>query len=204
MVGAFKRNAVERYLQEGLLAIIPLYSADARAEVLTLEGRYHEPRSITWLLEKIASRYFLDLVALRRHCGALLELKHHISLPLNDNLVLLPVKVRQIILPGETTVGFIGMQQIKTIEALKAADHAPWLSRVVFKNGQQLKTLNTETTLNQRLKHGELVRQDFLRQRERLALFSGLSRESLAAQLPACDCVLLDLFIQAFGLPSIK
>jgi len=102
MTAVFKRSDVETYLQEGLLAINPIYSADARAEVLTLEGHYHEPRSVTWLLEKIASNYFLDLdfldlVSLRRHCGFLLKIKHHISLPLNDNLVLLPAKVRQII-----------------------------------------------------------------------------------------------------------
>jgi hypothetical protein len=204
MTAVFKRSDVETYLQEGLLAINPIYSAEARAEVLTLEGHYHEPRSVTWLLEKIASNYFLDLVSLRRHCGFLLKIKHHISLPLNDNLVLLPAKVRQIILPGETTVGFVCMQQINRIEKLDSAVHAPWLSRVIFRNGQQLKTLNTESTLNQRLQHGELVRQDFLRHRERRVLFSGLKREALVAQLPACECVLLDLFIKAFDLPPIK
>ena len=186
------------------MAIIPVYSADARAEVLTLEGLYHEPRSVTWLLEKIASNYFLDLVSLRRHCGLLLDLKHHIALPLNDNLVLLPAKVRQIILPGETTVGFICMQQIRAIEALKGADHTPWLSRVIFNNGQQIKTLNTRKTLNERLKDGELVRQDFLRLRERRVLFTGLKRENLVAQLPACECLLLDLFVKAFDLPPLK
>lgn len=186
------------------MAILPIYSADARAEVLTLEGHYHEPRSVTWLLEKLASNYFLDLVSLRRHCGLLLGLKHHISLPLNDNLVLLPAKVRQIVLPGETTVGFLCMQQIRTVEALKSAEHAPWLSRVIFNNGQQLKTLNTRKTLNERLKDGELVRQDYLRIRERRVLFTGLKRENLVAQLPACECLLLDTFIKFFDLPPIK
>lgn len=191
---------IEKYLQEELLALLPLYRDGAgETVVFTLQGRHQDPRGVPWLVEKLASYYSLNLLELRRRCGRLLNLRHHISLPLSESLVLLPVKMRQSAELGETTTGFINLQQI--LQILPPEEKAfAWLSRIQFKCGLQLKTLNTPETLRDRLRQGEVVRKDFLQRRSRGIAFAGLSRQALLEQLPNCDCVLKDFFIDLFGL----
>ena len=182
------------------MALLPRYRDGVGETVIyTSEGRYLDPRGVPWLVERLASYYSLNLLELRRRCGRLLNLRHHISLPLSESLVLLPVKMRQSAELGETTTGFINLQQI--LQILPPEEKAfAWLSRIQFKCGLQLKTLNTPETLRDRLRQGEVVRKDFLQRRSRGIAFAGLSRQALLEQLPNCDCVLKDIFIDLFGL----
>ncbi len=195
-----KGKDIEKYIQEELLALLPRYRDGVGETVIyTSEGRYLDPRGVPWLVERLASYYSLNLLELRRRCGRLLNLRHHISLPLSESLVLLPVKMRQSAELGETTTGFINLQQI--LQILPPEEKAfAWLSRIQFKCGLQLKTLNTPETLRDRLRQGEVVRKDFLQRRSRGIAFAGLSRQALLEQLPNCDCVLKDIFIDLFGL----
>ncbi len=195
-----KGKDIEKYIQEELLALLPRYRDGVGETVIyTSEGRYLDPRGVPWLVERLASYYSLNLLELRRRCGRLLNLRHHISLPLSESLVLLPVKMRQSAELGETTTGFINLQQI--LQILPPEEKAfAWLSRIQFKCGLQLKTLNTPETLRDRLRQGEVVRKDFLQRRSRGIAFAGLSRQALLEQLPNCDCVLKDFFIDLFGL----
>lgn len=208
-----KNSDIEQYLREELLALLPHYrDGFSGTLIFTLKDRHQDPRGVPWLVEKLASYYSLDLLELRRRCGEILGLKHHISLPLSENLVLLPVKARQFALPGETATGYINLLQVERIlppPAKHAAapppkgaaeEKAPWLSRVLFKCGLTLKTLNTPETLKERLRQGEAVREDFLRRRSQGITFAGLSRKALLEQLPGCDCLLKDIFIEIFGL----
>lgn len=195
-----KGKDIEKYIQEELLALLPRYRDGVGETVIyTSEGRYLDPRGVPWLVERLASYYSLNLLELRRRCGRLLNLRHHISLPLSESLVLLPVKMRQSAELGETTTGFINLQQI--LQILPPEEKAfAWLSRIQFKCGLQLKTLNTPETLRDRLRQGEVVRKDFLQRRSRGTAFAGLSRQALLEQLPNCECILKDLFIEMFGL----
>lgn len=201
MIGEAKRCSVEQYLQEGLLALVPVYgdSGDTSA-VLTLAGWHKESRVVSWLVGRIAVSYSLDLITLRRRCGRLLNLKRHMALAINENLVLLPAQVRQARMPGEATIGYLCMLQVKEVLPLPAEKDSPWLSKVIFKNGHELKTLNTAERLQQRLRQGEMVRADHLKRQGQGLCFSGLKREALAEQLPNCDCLLRELFMERFGL----
>ncbi len=196
-----KGEDIEQYIQEGLLALLPRYREGAgETLVYTTGGRHLDPRRVTWLVERLASYYSLNLPELRRHCGKLLNLRHHISLPLSGDLVLLPVKLRAAAVPGEITTGFINLLQVQ--EILPPPEQPPkketpvWLSRVQFQCGLQLKTLNTPETLRERLRQGETVHKDFLQRRNRGTVFTGLSRQALLDQLPNCDCVLKDIFVE--------
>jgi hypothetical protein len=238
---------LEKYIQEGLLALLPRYQGGAgRTVIFTLKGSYPDPRGVPWLVKRLASYYSLNLPELRRHCGKLLGLRHYISLPLSEGLVLLPAKVRQAAQPGETTTGFINLLQVKEIlppaaapsraagspgvysqaasspgassrvadspgvfspktgspaVSYRAGETKPaWLSRVLFKCGLQLKTLNTLETMNDRLRQGEIVLQDYHRRQKQGATFTGLSRQVLLGQLPNCSCILKDFFIGIFRL----
>ena len=206
-----KGGDIRKYIQEELLALLPRYrNGGGETIVYTIKGSYADPRGVPWLVERLVSYYSLNLPELRRRCGRLLNLRHHISLPLSGGLVLLPVKMRQSVELGETTTGFINLQQVQKILPPPAQHPSPpekespaWLSRVQFKCGLQLKTLNTPETHRDRLRQGEIVLQDFLKRRSQGAPFAGLSRQALLEQLPDCDCVLKDIFIELFGLNNV-
>ena len=77
----------------------------------------------------------------------------------------------------------------------RAGENEPvWLSRVKFKCGLQIKTLNTPETLHDRLRQGEAVLQDYHKRQKQGTIFTGLSRQELLGQLPDCNCILKDIF----------
>jgi len=198
---AAENNSVEGYLEEGLLAVIPVYEEGCKTVILTLKGRRMEPRSLIWLVKKFASHYDLDLVSLRRRCGVLLNLKHHISLPMSENLVLLPIRARKALAAGDITIGYINLKEVKEIAVCEVegdeGNDAP-LSVVTFNSGTALATFNTAEKLNRRLEQGEKVLRDFLQRRSRGARFSGLKRDDLVEKMPDCDCLLRELFLERF------
>jgi hypothetical protein len=156
-----KGQSIESYLEEGLLALYPVYDNGDKSAVLTRKGRHTDPRSTVWLIRKMASYYNLDLVSLRRECRDVLQIRHHIALAFTRALILLPVKVRQAEVPGETTNGFVNMLEIKKLLPATTVDKNPWLSRVVFENGKWIKTCNTVDTIRQRQKHGNALLEAF-------------------------------------------
>ncbi len=156
-----KGQSIESYLEEGLLALYPVYDNGDKSAVLTRKCRLSDPRSTVWMVRKLASYYNLDIVSLRRECACILNIRHNIGLPFTNSLVLIPVKVRQAALPGETTNGFVNMLEIKKLLPAASCDENPFLSRVIFKNGAWLKTCNTVDTIKQRQKHGNALLEAF-------------------------------------------
>jgi len=201
MTGENKRT-IEEYLQEGLLAISPLYDNGDRALVLTKAGLHQEPRTFTWLVKMIASHYKLDLVGLRRYYRGFLKLSHHIPLPFSESLVLLPVKVREAVMPGETTVGLVSMQEIEAV--LPQEDGTPFLATILFKSGEQLGIFNTAAKMRTRLEQGLKVQRDYLRRCKGANAICGVKREQVIEAvkevLPNCECFMREFFLERFGL----
>lgn len=195
---AKKDDFIQQYLQqEGLLALEPVYKENqGSARVHTALGIHEDPRSVKWLLKRLAHHYSVDLDSLRSHCRQILEMRSHISLPLDASLVLLPVKMRQSSSPGQTTMGFVNLLQVQEVlqppPGKKGKDESV-LSVVVFKEGRQLYTLQTPKTMRQRLHQGEQVLKDFQSRRYSEASYAGLSREVVMEHMPPCDCVFKDI-----------
>ena len=202
MLTARSNSNIKRYLQEGLLVLVPVYDNGARSAVITREGRHQEGRTVLALVTNLASAYNYDLPALRRHCSMLLEVKHHVTLALDEGLVLLPVKVRHAAALGEMTIGYANMHQIEAV--LPPDSEGAALSRIVFYGGFELATINTVEKIKMRLKHGEIVQKDFLARHSQGIRHAGLSRQVLFDQLPTCDCLLKDLFIDVLKLEGKK
>ncbi|MEW5919834.1 MAG: hypothetical protein AB1796_02550 [Bacillota bacterium] len=112
-------GVIRRYLEEGLVALLPGYrEGEGGTQVFTLQGAHRDSRSLPWMVEVLARFYRLDLAAVRRHTGRLLELSHHIPLPLAEGLVLLPVKVRQAAVLGENTTAYVNLSQVERVDAV--------------------------------------------------------------------------------------
>lgn len=177
------------------MALVPVYEERARVRVITLKGVHQEPRSVGWLIEKLAACYSMSLSKLRQRYGLLLNVKHHITVPINSDLIMLPFKLRQARITGDTTMGYISMLQIKSVAPATGSGEEPWLAQIVFKNGGTLFLLNSVETVRERLRQGEIVRRDFLKLRNRGPGFCGLDKRALLEQLPNCECLLKDLFV---------
>ncbi len=195
-----KYSIMEQYVEEGLVALVPVYDQDCRSKVITLKGHHREPRSVRWLIEKLAACYSLNLSGLRQRYGAILNVKHHVAVPIKSDLIMLPFKLRQVRVPGDITMGYISLLQIAEVMPLPEGEPGPWLSVISFKNGESIKTLNHPETIRERLRQGEIVRSDFLKLRNQGPGFSGLSKRSLVEQLPNCECLLKDLFVDLISI----
>ncbi len=182
---------MEKYLEEGLIALLPVYTATDRAIVVTTEGEHQEGRTVPWLIEKLASHYSMNINKLRQRYGDMLHVKKHVTIPINDDIVMLPVKTRSAIVAGETTVGYCNLLQVDHVcEEDEPGSEA--LSVIVCRNGYKLKTLNTAETLRDKIRKGDQVRQHFLKLRcQQGPGYAGLNVNDIA--LPNCDCILLDI-----------
>ncbi len=189
------RCNVESYLQEGLLAVVPVYDDGYCSAVITLKGRHREARTVLTLIKGIAQNYSLDLSMLRRRSGQRLGIKYHVALPMTEKLVLLPVKVRSAAALGELTNGYVNMDQVAEILPPPEGE-GPALSRLLFKNGFELATINTADKLSRRKTDGHTVLADFLERRGKGVSYSGMSCQDILDQLPNCNCVLKEIAIK--------
>ncbi len=200
---------MEKYLQEGLLALVPVYDQHCQARVVTLKESHLEERSVKWLINNLALFYSLNLAHLRKRYGAILNIKHHIAIPIESELVMLPLKLRRARIPGDVTMGYVSMLHIAGVGSPPGSEEGgagkeeegagdgsgPWLSVITFKNGLSIKTLNRPEKVKERLKQGEVARSDFLKLRARGPLPRGLSSQNLVSQIPDCDCFCKDLVV---------
>ncbi len=106
---------MDRYIGEGIIALLPIYTENNRAIVVTKKTEHTEGRTIPWLIEKLATYYSMNINDLRRQYGDILNIKKHVIIPINHDLVLLPVKTRNAIVAGETTIGYCSLLQIDDV-----------------------------------------------------------------------------------------
>ena len=192
MVGG--EGKVHQYLEGTIQAILPVYDQDGSGTIVcTRRDEFRDKRSLPWLVYRLAHYYNLDLAILRKRSGVLLKQKHHLSLPLNSDLVLLPIKIRRAAEHGETTIAYINLHQIERLEEI--GDGLPYRSMVVFQGGRILKSLYTVSTLRERVRQGELVQGDFVGRNKRMVAMAGLDSAELISALPGCTCFLKDLFL---------
>jgi len=184
---------MDQYLNEGIIALLPVYTTTNRAHVITQRDEYYEGRTVPWLVEKLATHYSLNINELRRYYGDLLSVKKHVIIPINDDLILLPIKSRAAVFSGETTVGYCSLLQIDSVDDY-TGDAGPWLSSIQFKTGYELNTLNTAETLRDKIRQGEQVRHHYIKRRGQGPGYAGLSRADIEGCLPNCNCLLIDFF----------
>jgi len=211
------RHEIKLLLQEGIIALAPVNLKGLNSTcIYTLQGHYEDPRSVSWLMKTIAAHYWMELAELKRYYSRFLGLRHNISIPVDANLVLLPVKTRSAVALGEITVGYMNLMQVQDIVPVI---HTPaeekenkskqddshqekvggYLSLVYFKNGFSLHSLNAPATLEERLRQGRQVRREFLRRRQGSVPYLGISFQDFLEILPPCECILKEYFLFRFN-----
>ncbi len=183
---------MEQYIKENVLSMTPVYTADHRTEIITGTGVYKDKRTVHWLVEKLANYFSVDVDELRKQSSDLLKQKKHVVLPINKDIILLPVKTRSAVANGESTIGYINLAGIDSIDASEG--DGPWLSKINLKNGYSVDCLNTATTLREKIRQGEQCAYYFARRRSTAERKQGLCAADIMDCLPACDCILLEVF----------
>ncbi len=157
-----KRIPVEKYAAGGLLALIPVYRDGGNAcRVFTREDAFEDNRTVRWFLRRLAAYYGFEPATLRREYAGYLCRSHYVSLPLSPRLVLLPLKMRQARIPGDSTLGYLNACEIATV--LKEKNEPLFRSSIQFKNGLVLLCLNSASTVRERLLEAELVLKEYCR-----------------------------------------
>lgn len=194
-----KEERIRQYLAETIQALLPVYDEDGNGSlVYTRKSLFRDSRSLPWLVNRLAHYFSLDLAVLRKRSASLLAQKHHLSIPINPDLILLPVKVRHAALQGETTIAYISLNEVEQFKETK--DNPPYRSTIVLQGGRVIESLHGVSSLRERIRQGELVREDFRIRRKSAAAVTGLDSSELLSALPGCTCFLKDLFTAVVSL----
>ncbi len=190
-----KNKGIMKYLEEELRALVPVYQEGKTSTlVLTVKGEHQDKRSLQWLAGRVADYYGMDLKTLRKQYSPVVGQKHHISVPINPNLVLLPVKLRQAVEPGETTVGYVNFCQVEGVE--ENQEDSLFRCRIKFRGEDtpSLNCLNSYETLRSRMEQGKVALEEYLRRQRETVKFAGPRSGDLLQVMPSCDCILKDIF----------
>ena len=189
---------VKDYLREGLLALVPDYRSGYKSTVITKRKSYPDSRSVNWLAQMIARYHCLDYSLMMKRGRSVLEQRHNISLAFTAGLVLIPVKLKVAKSQNELATGSISLNEIEDIVTMPAGSDRKgpdWLSKVIFKNGKQLFTLNSKKTLQERMRHGQRVLSDYQLRNGIREHSNTLRPGELLKDAEGCDCPLYEIYL---------
>jgi hypothetical protein len=159
------KETVPKYLEEGLLALVPCYLDGGNAcRIFTRVQDYADPHSLRWLLTQLAAYFGTSVKLLQEQYGPFLNRTLTVPLPLSGEVLLLPLKMREARVPGDTTIGYINGLSIDRVEPAPA----PYRSAVHFREGLVLESYSAPGTVRERLLQGHAVYREFLRRQQEL------------------------------------
>lgn len=154
------KNRFGKYLEEGLLALVPVYGQEGSAShVYTCRGDYKDSHTVNWLLSGIASYYGTSMKLLKEVYAPLLNRANTIPLPLSREMVLLPFKMREPRIAGDTSLGYVNGLRISRVEPAPE----PFRSSLHFQEGLVLKSYTSPATVWERVHQGNSIHREFLR-----------------------------------------
>ncbi len=128
----------------------------------------------------------------------LLGQRHNISMAFTAKLVLIPVKLKVAKSQNELATGYISLMEIEDIVTMPAGPEKKgpsWLSKIIFKNGKQLLTLNSMKTVQERMRHGQRVLFDFQLRNGSSDHSKALKPGELLKNTEGCDCPLYEIYL---------
>ncbi len=157
------KEAAARYVEEGLLALVPVYADGGNAcRIYTGCGDYLDAHSLQWLLSRVAAYHGTGVKLLHQVYGPVLGRRNTIPLPLSREVLLLPLKMREARVAGDTTIGYVNGHRVTRVEPAPA----PYRSTLHLREGLTLESFTTPATARERLLQGQSVYREFLRRRK--------------------------------------
>jgi|GEM_PF-854103 len=133
-----------------IAAIIPSYNTlgDSTVLIATDGSTTAYNTHIRTIIRRLAKQQAVDLTALRARAKIVTDRINLGPLPLTPKLVLVPVKVRQPRVAGDTTIGYVNYYAVKAVTANK---NKPCQATILLSGKTQIPVLWTAATVNRQL-----------------------------------------------------
>ncbi|NMA87342.1 MAG: hypothetical protein GX968_08465, partial [Tissierellia bacterium] len=146
---------MEKIISEELMAFLPVYieSKGNCTSIHTMAGgNYHIEKSLKSFLNQLAEYYIVDLRAVRKYYGESLFIKNLVPIPLNQENIFIPLKVRKPICKNDGSIGYVNLKYIEKTRENRGK------TIIHLKNKTIINSLNTIDTVNNHIKNGNMVR----------------------------------------------
>lgn len=139
-----------------IAAILPSYSPQGdHAVIISTDGLSTATvNNVRTLIKRLARSRSTDLVALKAHAARATHRSILQPLPLAPGLVLIPVKVRQPRISGDTCTGYVNLHAITNVAICK---QQPYRSTLSLAGNTELPVLWSTTTINKQLQYARLA-----------------------------------------------
>jgi len=149
---------------EQVAALVPYYDENGgnATKVFTTSGEiFPDPRSVRWILKRMARVYAVDLEALRERYKNYLGIKQGVPLPLSANVVLVPQKLRRVIVESDGAGGFVNVCAVEGVDDY-TDEEGKFKSTIYLTGGCSLPCVFTRGTVEQRIQKGHITRERYL------------------------------------------
>jgi hypothetical protein len=139
-----------------IAAIIPSYTPHGDQAVIISTTGKSTPTGTTihTVIKRLARSSTTDLIALRAYTAQITQRAILQPLPLAPGLVLVPVKVRQPKISGDTCTGYVNLL---AITAVTNNQQPPYRSTLILTGGTELPVVWSTVTIHRHLQHARLV-----------------------------------------------
>lgn len=145
---------IERLIDNGIMAIIPVY-LDIKGnstKVITLkEGSTYIYKTIQTILRLIACYFTVDLQSARKYYGGMIGAKNIVPIPFNKGNIYIPIKARKPISKNDGSMAYFNL---RNIEGLEEQNHN---TIIILNGGVKVKALQKKNSIEKQILHGKLV-----------------------------------------------
>lgn len=120
--------------------------------LITVKGeKILDRRSANWIMKRLAEYHNIDLRAIKKNYGPLLDKKRYIPFPLSKKLVYLSLTLKTDTVPKDKRMSYVSLEQIRGVE--KKEDQ----NIILLRNGVELICCNTMPTIRTRFRDSRLI-----------------------------------------------
>ncbi|NLI70871.1 MAG: hypothetical protein GX364_08425 [Firmicutes bacterium] len=170
---------IEKY-RERIAAIVPYYDEEGgnATRIYTIDGEnFADRRTTRWVIRRMARVFSIDLEALRKDYGQYLGISQGVPLPISEDLVMVPLKLRQVIGKNDGAGGYVNICAVQKVE--EYPDKGVFKSRIHLTGGNYLPCVFNCRTVERRFCSGEIARERYIRNHGRASF---LLKENISGQ----------------------
>lgn len=148
-------NNIKKVIDGEIIALLPVYikgKGNSTKVILNKSDDLIINSKLRRVLKNVSGYFALDLRALKREYGDVINSKNLIPIPLNCKDVLIPVKSRIPIAKNDGSIGYFNIRYIDDV--IKKED-----IYIKLKNERLIKVINNESTIKKHINEGKIVRQ---------------------------------------------
>lgn len=148
-----KKNDLKELIKD-ISAIIPLYlEGIGNASKICLKNKEErlDKRDSKKIVADLAALMAVDLRGLKKFVKLNLQIRNNIPLPLNPELLLVPIRVRKPLISRDSATGYFNYFSIKDVVERGRFAH------IVLENGEEIATIQRERTIRNTILFSQLV-----------------------------------------------